>query len=554
MQRNFWFVVMLSLLMGLAYVMLRPQASTLLVDVLGFNRQYLTSIEPGVFVAYMIAIGLLLYRWRFYIEPRKYKIHIADAISNLEQYEPALDTLYDAYKSYISRAHSSAGFDISARPDTTVFAITGHWRAGKTTAAGQFVQKLREDKSTVVLGEYYHDSFNFGNVSESIASFFGQLAEMTGVVEFEDLGKASTPAIDSSVEIGPLTFNNPFHDLFSQEATGVLRKKAHDKLRHREGAYIVVIDDLDRLQIEEQLLWLRVIELLGRFAGKIVLLVPVNISILEQMIEQKLVSKQYIDKILPVQLHVGVDLSYIRRRMLRNNLGFKRQELFSKYVLSLALRVAISEHQSRQGTASSWRVRLSSGEVSPILTQYVRNLGFGSVSGTWGEEYYRGEFEITRDIKGIAAPLTLDTNNEIRILMSNNEQYQNFFGGRMAFRSFGYGPNELGGGHDYSQESASTLRSYSELYQLFDDVRYKYGEIKREATYDNLLDEDVVREGSYWFDLVYPTLQQVDSDPAFSRYFSYRLIDQEIDTLLTKKEKDIPAYLAQLVYDNKTAH
>ena len=542
------------LLAMLIYIVLRSQVAILLVDVWGISRPALLEAEKGAFLAYILICGIALVRWRFYIKPQIFKMRIADDIADEKLYEPAVDMIYEAWRKYLVGAHSVAEYDISARPYSTVFAITGHWRAGKTTAAGQFVQKLRHDKKIELRGEYYHDSFNFGNVSDSITSFFAQLAEMTQIEEFELLGQVSTPRLDSSIEIGPITVNNPFQDIFTRQSTSVLRQIVHEKLQTCPGSYILVIDDLDRLKVDEQLMWLRVIELLGRFSGKIILLVPVNITILEKMVEDALVSRQYIDKILPMQLSVGVDLEYIRKRMLRNNLGFKRQELFAKYVMSLGLRIATSEHESHQETSESWRVRLRAGDVSMVLRQLHRQLNFRGEGNGFGPVYYYREFYFAGDDSGDKKEsMVLDTEHDKRIAMSTGEFYEDFFGGELMKYDFSRRPFHQDQPNEFSANSARAIRNYRELQRLFGPVRYRYGKMDRDVSYSQLLDETIQREGSYWFDFVYPVIQQVESDSALSRYFSYRQIDQEIDTLFDKKDKDVATYLAQLVYDNKTA-
>lgn len=554
--KNLWFVICALLFAALPfYLVIRSGVSTVLIDVLGLGREQFVDVESGVFVTYILVCLVALVCWRFYMKPHHFRMQIAEDIAKGDLYEPAVNTLYKDWRSYMHQAGSYANYDIAGHTTPTVFAITGHWRAGKTTAAGQFVQKMRRDKEVSLHGEYYHDSFSFGDVSDSIASFFGQLAEMTGIEEFETLGRVTAPALGNSVEIGPITLNNPFNSIFEQESTSELRKAVYSKLGEQSGSYVVVIDDLDRLKVDEQLMWLRVIELLGKFSGDIILLVPINLSIVEKMVEDALVSRQYIDKILPIQLPVGVDLGYIRKRMLRNNLGFKRQELFAKYVMSLALRIAISEHASHSETSSSWRARLRSGDVSVILRQVSQSLGFSSISGGFGEtEYYRPEFQVTRTKDDRKQSVALDTNNDVRISMSIGEPYERFFGGSLAYLGFGrdhYGYDTMG---DFSAESKSKLQSYSDLYVYFGDVRYKNGTFGRDVRYESILPEDSAREGSYWFDFVYPSLELVESDPAFARYFSYRLINREIDVLLAKKPKEVAPYLAQLVNDNNTAH
>lgn len=537
----------------LVYIVLRPQLATLLVDIWHIPASVLSEPEAGVFLAYMLLCGIALLRWRFYVRPQVFRMRIADDITDTELYEPAVDMLYETWRKHLIDAQSVAEYDIAARLHSTVFAITGHWRAGKTTAAGQFVQKLRHD-DIELRGEYYHDSFNFGNVSDSITSFFAQLAEMTRIEEFETLGQVSTPRLDSSIEIGPITINNPFQDIFTRQSTNVLRQTVHAKLQASSGSYVVIIDDLDRLKVDEQLMWLRVIELLGRFSGKIILLVPVNMTILEKMVEDALVSRQYIDKILPMQLPVGVDLEYIRKRMLRNNLGFKRQELFAKYVMSLGLRIAASEHELHRETSESWRARLRAGEVSTVLRQLHRQLSFREGSNGFGSvQYYREFYFVKDDGASQKEAMVLDTEHDKRIIMSTGELYESFFGGELMKHDFGRRPFHQDQPNDFSADSARTIRSYGELQRLFGSVRYRYGKMTREASYSTLPDEVITREGSYWFDFVFPAIQQVESDSALSRYFSYRQIDREINMLVEKKDKDVATYLAQLVYDNKTA-
>jgi len=256
----------LSTLGAVVYAALRPLLMTISVDILG-NTTYVYHLSEHMIVLVFIFLFGLVFPISSKIitmhdqEDRNIDVEI-DTSAYLVRERAKVESYYqDVIKPNITDS-PEAYMHIKKPYSRPVYSFTGGWLAGKTTAAGMLVKVIREDIEVEVGSETYHDTFNFGNVDESISSFFQMLSSKTNIELFKRLSEVSTPGADMTFDVGPLKLKKM---ISSSHSANKMRQNIHRKLNKTGKVHIVIIDDIDRLLPLEQAQWLRVLELLGQF-------------------------------------------------------------------------------------------------------------------------------------------------------------------------------------------------------------------------------------------------------------------------------------------------
>jgi hypothetical protein len=157
----------------------------------------------------------------------------------------------------------------AARTESTVFAVVGPWGSGKTSLLRFAEQAL--DPSTVVtvdfnpwlvssvdglLGEFFStlseampkEKPRAKRAKQALLTYGGAATPILGVVPG---GAAVAGVVDRAAQL-------------AEPSLAKLRRAAEKALKESKTAYLVVVDDIDRLQPDELLMLFKVIRLVGR--------------------------------------------------------------------------------------------------------------------------------------------------------------------------------------------------------------------------------------------------------------------------------------------------
>lgn|GEM_PF-2027316 len=525
----------------LAYILIRSTLKTVMLDMFKLqpSKEVIHTLEPYTFVVLMIIfLGLI------YLPPifqRRTKIYNEVDVELYKEEEEKLRSSLD--KMVIdTKQPFKPFFEIADKHTKTVYALTGNWRSGKTTLAGQIVKLLDKRDDFINGGEYYHDTFNFGNINESINAFFSNLASLTRISEFNQLGYAATPKEDLNFTLGSVKLSR----LFSPDKDlGYLRKRVQDKLIKPKKTYVVVIDDIDRLSATDQLQWLRTIELLGKFRGTLLLVVPVNLKEVEETAKKNGISKRYLEKILPNTINLGVNINYIKRRFgiagdedISQSLARK----YAKYMYCLALRICIDKLTNDSLlTKTIWFNDFAGGSISKIALKFHDTLSSSRRSDT---------------------TLVLGLNSNYRIgsgktlVFNDRSQYYRHNIIQLATNCFTSQSEDTNDFNTVRQRTLDWVLNIHTLQNIFEMVRFK--EIDSVMLHGgntipyNADDESWI---NFWSDIGYSAVQPLEDDPTLAQYFTYDILSNEIDMLLAiDDESEEAAFFIELTRNGKLAN
>jgi hypothetical protein len=188
-----------------------------------------------------------------------------------------------------------------------VVLMNGSWGSGKTTAVRALLKGVNKQcgkKRDLRFVEY--SFLPFGNVNESIADFINELAGQLWQANWLDMRKevkcliiSATPADDTKYTLG---FNT---GLFTvgiergrQKRTFIdSERKLYERfntLAKKRRTVVVTIDDIDRLQPDETVAILRLIEKLRKLPN-LLIVVPVHKTIVSNAVQEHLKLPRRID-------------------------------------------------------------------------------------------------------------------------------------------------------------------------------------------------------------------------------------------------------------------
>lgn len=428
-------------------------------------------------------------------------------------------------------------YEINDRPYKTVYAITGNWQSGKTTTAGHIIDLLRKERHIQWGGEYYHDTFNFGNINESIHSFFNNIATLTKIDAFRHLALTAAPQSEINLTVGPLNLPNIF--TFTQDVWS-LRKKIHDKLDDQGKTYIIILDDIDRLLPIEQLQWLRTIELLGKFRGSLLILVPVNQLEVTKALDKSSISKKYLEKILPNTIDIGVDIDFIKREFgIDEDPTPELAGKYAKYLYCLAMRICLSKLTNDAPlTGMAWEHDFAAGFISKIALRFRDGLYIPQGTGSTFNVGPQSEYQIGGNMMlWFNDGFHYSSNEIIRI-----SQY------------YFHAPSA--DNYDIDVIKERTVDKFLDIHflqKVFERVRFKYVE-RTAAITPNSYAEDPTEEIDFWETIGYSLIKSLENDPAISTYFTYDIISKEIRELLVITDESKEArFFIELTRNGKIA-
>jgi hypothetical protein len=384
---------------------------------------------------------------------------------------------------------------------------------------------IRDDPPGEILSETYHDTFNFGNVDESIYSFFGSLAEKTNIDEFNMLAVVSTASVDMTFSIGPISIKSPFK---RRIPTNEIRKIVFDKLTSMGGIHVVIVDDLDRLLPQEQAMWVRVIELLSKFQGRILLIVPVHILQLRLGLSSMKLNAEYIDKILPYQYPVGVNIEYIKSKFdLDGNDSSRQRILYSKYLISLAMRQVISRIADSTHTitdSTQWLNEVDNGEVSDIVKELYSHI-YTHKDGGLNMIIGATDVNLSNQAVWLQDGLTSDDDSFLTSLIR-----------------YRFIPYSIKKPDNVNEGDVGRLKNSNNLLGAFNQQPFQIGARHTRPDFSN-----TEGWGDYWIEAIWPAIEPITSDPNLATYFKYQLIDKEVAELMITDEEQVAAILTSFI-------
>jgi len=421
--------------------------------------------------------------------------------------------------------------DLSKYYPRSVYALTGGWRAGKTTAAGMLLDIYNNDKKVDVASEMYHECFSFGNIDESISSFFKLLAIKTGITEFDKLGQVTTSGLDVGFSLGGISVKKALSSpIYSNEVKALISRK----LNASESIHIVIIDDIDRLMPAEQYQWLKVIELLGKFHHKVTIIVPVHLDeVVKNLNDAFNLNHRYIDKIIPIEnrVKVGVDLRHLRTIMgISDASNDRAKRLYSKYLISLGIRLSISEQANYQiRNRSEWfneAYRGGISEIAYVFSQTLPNTDNNGGLEVDGRHLSRHETIWFKESRKDYSHLSL------------NNLFWNVFLSPSPYNNLSVSPDEI------RENDFRHLRSIQVLYSVFGPNHFQVGDSLGRMPND--MDDDTWED--YWLRVIWPISARIQKDSNIAKHFTYEMINKEIAKLMkTESEEDERTVLSEMV-------
>lgn len=188
-----------------------------------------------------------------------------------------------------------------------VVVINSSWGAGKTTAVRALVRDLKVKsfgKRTIMSMEY--SFLPFGNVNESIADFIHSLSERLWKEHWLDMRTeakhviaSATPTDDAKYQVGLNAgiFTANIERGWKKPATDGSESRLYDRfkvLAKKKRTVIVTIDDIDRLQAEEMVAILRLVEKLRKLPNLLIIM-PVHKTIVANAVRENLGLERQVD-------------------------------------------------------------------------------------------------------------------------------------------------------------------------------------------------------------------------------------------------------------------
>ncbi len=186
---------------------------------------------------------------------------------------PVVDESHDEYgRGPFVRTVASQIDRATSTDQSTVFALVGEWGSGKTSLIAQIERELEGSwhiawftpwsagDAAAMSAEFTSTLADVlgveagGAVREQFARYAGLAAPLLGAIPF--IGAAASGAASSALDI--LATRPPWHKQFEELASLV----SEIDLR-----VLIVVDDVDRLSSDDLMGLLRIVRLLGRFAG-----------------------------------------------------------------------------------------------------------------------------------------------------------------------------------------------------------------------------------------------------------------------------------------------
>ncbi|MDB5183409.1 MAG: family P-loop domain [Candidatus Saccharibacteria bacterium] len=498
------------------YFLFRPFGKSLFNDVLDQNLHSYSRYEWIALLFLTIVIFILSIFFNTQSQrPKKYTLSVDETPDGGDR-ERISNFVKNTVKPDVKNGKKENYKDIGYKHPKTVYAITGNWRAGKTTSAIYFLKKISTLK---ISGQYYHDTFNFGNIDESIASFFSNISNMTGVKEFKQLGTASTPRFDIGFSLGPFSFKLPFSRNFNVNS---LRSTAYSKLK---DTFTIVIDDIDRLVPSEQLAWVRSIELLAKFEGKLIVVVPINYKEVEHGLASLDISPGYLEKIIPHRnrVAVGVDLDYIAKQFggfetLHSDQDLQSTRKYTKFLFALSIVSSARAMISHNFSYSSWENQYINDEISATAHAFSSALSYSEpyqpqVTAAFGpnSEYFVSQNE--------------------NILFNDGQQFPRHLVIKLATTYMTLHDRNLSGDFEKAPERIlNTLNNVSQMQNIFGRVSFvqetRVNIVQRGGRgFPN--DEGL----NFWETIAPVAVKNIFTDPQLSSYFTYDIVNDYIERL-----------------------
>lgn len=188
-----------------------------------------------------------------------------------------------------------------------VVLLNGSWGSGKTTAVRALLKGVDEKcgkKRDLLFIEY--SFLPFGNVNESIADFINELAGQLWQTNWLDMRKevkcliaSATPADDTKYTLGLNTglFTASIERKWHKQTFIGSEHKLYERfntLTAKKRTVIVTIDDIDRLEPDETVAILRLIEKLRKLPN-LLIVVPVHKTIVSNAVQEHLKLPRRID-------------------------------------------------------------------------------------------------------------------------------------------------------------------------------------------------------------------------------------------------------------------
>lgn len=197
--------------------------------------------------------------------------------------------------------------------ESFVIGIDGAWGSGKTSFVNLILERLRNADSRVLLIEF--NPWNFSGQSELIEDFFNSLSSAlkegdTGNHRIKEyaakLIKKSEFSFEPEIAVlgivkvsaGKLT------KLGGGKTLQESRKAVDNLLRGTSNRIVIVVDDIDRLDVQETKLIFKLLKMTANFPNTVFILAYDREKVAEKITENGLPGEEYLEKIVQVNFRL----------------------------------------------------------------------------------------------------------------------------------------------------------------------------------------------------------------------------------------------------------
>lgn len=188
--------------------------------------------------------------------------------------------------------------------NTLVIALIGKWGSGKSSVINLLKEQLNEKKDTVIevlkLWKYENQMSLFEGFFDFIFKIIGEnFNYYSNKKNIEKYKKIIFGTLESK-------FNITFSDLFNDEnkKIEIIKKQINDIIKYSNKKIIVVIDDIDRLDVEEVKFIFKIIKNIFDFENLIYILCYDETQIKKVFEKELNIDKNYLDKFISNKIYL----------------------------------------------------------------------------------------------------------------------------------------------------------------------------------------------------------------------------------------------------------
>lgn len=223
-----------------------------------------------------------------------------------------------------------------------VFGIEGRWGSGKTSFINLVKGNLKKDPAIIILD---FNPWKSSSVQQMTIDFFNLMAENVSEIrlkaKFREYGKVLATA-DGTGMVGHLVDRIcPNQDL------GAILDSINDSIKRRDLRFVVIVDDIDRMDKEEMLAVFKLVRNTAGFSNTIFVLTydrDYVESVLKSYFDDERIAKAYPDKIINFQFELPTST--------KDYYEILKKEINDSKFIQAHLEIGLKDHDLPKGVAT----------------------------------------------------------------------------------------------------------------------------------------------------------------------------------------------------------